>query len=223
MTRYHGAYAEWRQDPEGFWAEAAKAIDWDVPPAQILATAEAPSGRWFEGAQCNTCYNCVDRHVRAGHGARAAIRYDSPVTGTKDVYSYDRLLAEVSALASVLRARGVGRGDRVLIYMPMVPEALVAMLASARLGAVHSVVFGGFSAEELALRDVVVIFDTDPAGRSDTRLRLRPRGFMLALMGKDGAIKARKPSPWDVRELSRSIDKMPMRQQEMQDRRGVDQ
>ncbi|MGR3481157.1 AMP-binding protein [Salipiger marinus] len=159
MTRYHGAYAEWRQDPEGFWTEAAKAIDWDVPPAQILATAEAPSGRWFEGAQCNTCYNCVDRHVRAGHGARAAIRYDSPVTGTKDVYSYDRLLAEVSALASVLRARGVGRGDRVLIYMPMVPEALVAMLASARLGAVHSVVFGGFSAEELALR----IDDAKPA------------------------------------------------------------
>jgi len=152
MSRYHETYARWRDDPESFWAVAATEIEWVRPADKIFAPEQGLFGGWFVGALCNTCHNCVDRHVQAGNGERIAVRYDSPVTGKQVNYSFNRLLREVSALAAIMRQRGVGKGDRVLIYMPMVPEALVAMLACARLGAVHSVVFGGFSAEELALR-----------------------------------------------------------------------
>ena len=149
---YAEVYASWQQDPEGFWMEQAKAIDWVQAPEKALDASRAPLYHWFADAQVNTCYNAVDRHVANGRGDQAAIIYDSPVTDTKRTITYAQLLENVSSLAGALRAKGVEKGDRVIIYMPMVPEALEAMLACARLGAVHSVVFGGFAAHELAVR-----------------------------------------------------------------------
>ena len=150
-----GAFEErWRaslDDPETFWLDAAQAIDWHTPPAQALE-ARPPFYRWFPDGELNVCANALDRHVDAGHGDRTALIYDSPVTGTVRSYSYAQLLDEVARFAGVLAGLGVGRGDRVVVYMPMVPEAAVAMLACARLGAVHSVVFGGFAPRELAVR-----------------------------------------------------------------------
>ena len=151
-SRYHEVYSGWKADPEGFWREAAKGIDWFEEPKQIFDAEAGVYGRWFPDAVCNTCYNAVDRHVAGGRAGQAALIYDSPVTGRKKSLTYAELLAEVVALAAVLRDQGVGKGDRVIIYMPMVPEAVIAMLACARLGAVHSVVFGGFAAKELAAR-----------------------------------------------------------------------
>jgi propionyl-CoA synthetase len=151
-SRYHDAYARWRRDPEGFWAEAARDIDWVEPARQVFDPAAGVYGRWFAGAVCNTCWNAVDRHVHNGRGSQAAIIYDSPLGGTKRTITYDRLLTEVQVLAAILRDFGVQHGDRVILYMPMVPEAVIAMLACARIGAVHSVVFGGFAASELATR-----------------------------------------------------------------------
>jgi propionyl-CoA synthetase len=149
---YREVYEGWKADPEGFWLKAAEAIDWVKPPSRALDDSRAPFYGWFADAQCNTCWNAVDRHVEAGHGDRTAIIYDSPITGTKSSISYAELLDRVSRFAGALSVRGVGKGDRVVIYMPMVPEALIAMLACARLGAIHSVVFGGFAAHELAVR-----------------------------------------------------------------------
>src|SRR5215472_3017986 len=151
-SRYHEVYAAWQRDPLGFWAEAAREIDWIEPPRQIFDAQAGVYGRWFTDAVCNTCWNAVDRHVQAGRGSQAAIIYDSPLAGTKRTITFDRLLTEVQVLAAILRELGVGRGDRVIIYMPMVPEAVFGMLACARIGAVHSVVFGGFAAKELATR-----------------------------------------------------------------------
>jgi propionyl-CoA synthetase len=150
--RYHEIYARAQRDPEAFWADAAQAIDWFEPPRKVFDPAAGIYGRWFVGGVCNTCFNALDRHVVGGRGGQAAIIYDSPVTQTKRTISYAELLAEVKALAAVLRDFGVGKGDRVIIYMPMVPEAAFAMLACARIGAIHSVVFGGFAAKELATR-----------------------------------------------------------------------
>jgi propionyl-CoA synthetase len=153
MGKYAETYARWQEDPVGFWAEAAKAIDWDKPPsASVFDPNLGTYGRWFVGARCNTSYNALDRHVAHGRGEQVAIIYDSPVTGTKRKITYRALLDEVATFAAVLADLGVRKGDRVIIYMPMIPEALVAMLACARLGAVHSVVFGGFAANELATR-----------------------------------------------------------------------
>jgi len=149
---YQDVYEGWKNDPERFWMEAAKAIDWIKPPSRALDDSDAPLYGWFDDAVCNTCHNAVDRHVAAGNGDRVAIIHDSPITGTKSEITYAELLERVSKLAGALAARGVVKGDRVIIYMPMVPEALVAMLACARLGAIHSVVFGGFAAPELAVR-----------------------------------------------------------------------
>ena len=149
---YREIYEGWKADPEGFWMKAAEAIDWVKPPTRALDDSRAPFYGWFADAQCNTCYNAVDRHVEDGHGDRTAIIYDSPITGAKSRLSYAQLLDQVSRFAGALAVRGVGKGDRVVIYMPMVPEALIAMLACARLGAIHSVVFGGFAAHELAVR-----------------------------------------------------------------------
>ena len=140
------------EDPEGFWAEAAGGIDWDRKWAAVLDDSAAPLYRWFTGGVLNTCHNALDRHVAAGRAEQAAIIYDSPVTGTQRTITYRQLLDEVARFAGVLRGLGVGKGDRVIVYMPMVPEAIVAMLACARLGAVHGVVFGGFAARELATR-----------------------------------------------------------------------
>jgi propionyl-CoA synthetase len=151
-SRYAAVYAEWLADPQAFWAKAAERIDWIVPPRRILDPAAGVYGRWFPDATCNTCFNALDRHVAGGRGAQAAILYDSPVTGAKRRISYAELLDEVAVFAAVLRDFGVGKGDRVIVYMPMIPESVVAMLACARIGAVHSVVFGGFAAKELATR-----------------------------------------------------------------------
>jgi propionyl-CoA synthetase len=152
VSRYHDVYARAMRDPVGFWAEAAAAIDWYEPAAKVFDPAMGVYGRWFVGASCNTCFNAVDRHVTRGRGGQNAIIYDSPVTGAKRAITYAELLAEVGMLAAILRDFGVGTGDRVILYMPMVPEAVIAMLACARIGAVHSVVFGGFAAAELAVR-----------------------------------------------------------------------
>jgi propionyl-CoA synthetase len=151
-SHYADVYASWRRNPEGFWAGvAASEIDWFKLWDKPFDPAAGVYGRWFPGAECNTCWNCVDRHAAKRPDATAII-YDSPVTGAKRRIGYGELLAEVQALAAALQKRGVGKGDRVIIYMPMIPEALFAMLACARIGAVHSVVFGGFAAPELAAR-----------------------------------------------------------------------
>lgn len=149
---YELAYERSLKDPEGFWAEAAKDVSWYKPWDKVLDDSRKPFYRWFSGGEVNTCYNAVDRHVEGGRGAQAAIIYDSPVTNTIRTITYAELKDQVSKFAGLLRGLGVGKGDRVIVYMPMVPEAVVAMLACARLGAVHSVVFGGFASNELATR-----------------------------------------------------------------------
>ncbi|MFN7223746.1 MAG: propionyl-CoA synthetase [Paracoccaceae bacterium] len=149
---YSDIYAKWKTDPEGFWMDAAGAIDWTTKPTRALNDDKAPLYEWFTDGMVNTCWNAVDRHVQAGRGHQPAIIHDSPVTGTKHVITYAELLERVARLAGALAAKGVTKGDRVIIYMPMIPEALEAMLACARLGAIHSVVFGGFAAAELAVR-----------------------------------------------------------------------
>ncbi|MDX2425534.1 MAG: AMP-binding protein, partial [Cycloclasticus sp.] len=152
VGQYSEKYVQSLNEPEVFWAEAAKAVDWNQPWDCVLDSSEAPYYRWFSGAKLNTCYNALDRHVKNGRADQAALIYDSPVTDSQKTYSYQQLLDEVSKLAGVLSDLGVSKGDRVLIYMPMIPEGVMAMLACARIGAVHSVVFGGFSAAELATR-----------------------------------------------------------------------
>jgi len=149
---YREAYAASAQDPNAFWLEAADAIDWITKPTKALDDRTAPVYRWFPDAELNTCYNAIDRHVLAGRGDHTAIIYDSAMTGTKKFYTYNELLEKVAAFAGALAKQGISKGDRVLIYMPMIPEAIYAMLACARLGAIHSVVFGGFAANELAVR-----------------------------------------------------------------------
>ena len=145
-------YESWKSNPEQFWMKAAEEINWIKKPSKALWDDNAPIYEWFKDAKVNTCYNAVDRHVETGNGHQTAIIYDSPVTNTKRKISYLELKAQVASLAGGLAARGVTYGDRVIIYMPMVPEALIAMLACARIGAIHSVVFGGFAANELAVR-----------------------------------------------------------------------
>ena len=151
-SRYDDEYARWQNDPEGFWAEAAEDLHWDRRWDTVLDSTRAPFYAWFVGAETNTCYNALDRHVDGGRADQAALIYDSPVTGTKRTFTYRELRDEVARLAGALRVHGVEPGDRVIIYMPMVPQTVMAMLACARLGAVHSVVFGGFAASELATR-----------------------------------------------------------------------
>jgi propionyl-CoA synthetase len=152
MSRYAEAFRQSLDDPEGFWASAVHGIDWYRQPTVVLDKSNPPFYRWFADGVLNTCFNAVDRHVRDGRGDQAALIYDSPVTGTCRTYTYRELLDQVARFAGVLRGLGTGPGDRVVIYMPMIPEAVIAMLACARIGAVHSVVFGGFAAPELAAR-----------------------------------------------------------------------
>lgn len=149
---YKDVYARWKADPEGFWMEQAEAIDWVRKPSKALWDQNAPLYEWFKDGLVNTCWNAVDRHVAAGRGPQYALIYDSPVTGRTHKITYSELRNRVATLAGALKAKGVEKGDRVIIYMPMVPEAVEAMLACARLGAIHSVVFGGFAANELAVR-----------------------------------------------------------------------
>jgi propionyl-CoA synthetase len=152
VDRYQTEYARSLARPEEFWTDAARAIAWDRPWDRVLDDRAAPMYRWFAGARLNVCHNALDRHVEAGHGDRPALIYDSPVTATVRRYTYAELRDTTARMAGVLAELGVSRGDRVLIYMPMVPETLMAMLACARLGAIHSVVFGGFASAELATR-----------------------------------------------------------------------
>jgi propionyl-CoA synthetase len=149
---YKKARASSLADPAGYWSGPAELIEWVTPPAVVLDEASPPFYRWYPDGMLNTSVNALDRHVKAGHGDRVAVLFDSPVTGSARSLTYAELLEQVAAFAGGLRGLGVARGDRVVIYLPMVPEALVAMLACARLGAVHSVVFGGFAAKELAAR-----------------------------------------------------------------------
>src|SRR6516162_11238259 len=136
MGAYQQAFRRSLADPEAFWGEAARLIDWYRQPTAVLDRLNAPLYRWFTGGTLNTCFNAVDRHVRDGRGGQAALIYDSPVAGVQRTYSYAELLAEVARFAGVLRGLGVGKGDRVIIYLPMIPEAVIAMLACARIGAV---------------------------------------------------------------------------------------
>lgn len=151
MSTYKENYESWKNDPEGYWAKQAEKITWDKRWDQVFDANDGPFGRWFKGAKCNTCFNALDRHVVDRPG-QAAIIYHSQMTGEVKEITYEALLAEVEAFAKVIQNQGVEKGDRVIIYMPMIPEAAIAMLACARLGAVHSVVFGGFAAEELSVR-----------------------------------------------------------------------
>ena len=169
MGGYRELFEASVRDPSGFWAEAARAVSWTREPQRILDDTNPPFYRWFPDAELNTCANALDRHVADGRGDQPALIYDSPVTDTKRVYTYRELLDETARFAGALRGLGVGKGDRVVVYMPMVPEAVIAMLACARLGAVHSVVFGGFAAHELAVR----IDDVRPDGGRDGVVRDR--------------------------------------------------
>ncbi|MGI9297037.1 MAG: propionyl-CoA synthetase [Gammaproteobacteria bacterium] len=149
---YRRMFESARRDPEEFWAAAARELAWRAPWNTVLDDGDAPFYRWFEGGELNTCENAVDRHVADGYGGQTALIYDSPLAGVKEFFTYAQLQTETAKIAGALRASGVEYGDRVVIYMPMVPEAVFAMLACARIGAVHSVVFGGFSSKELAAR-----------------------------------------------------------------------
>lgn len=149
---YEATYVKWQTDPQGFWAEAAAAIDWQKPWEQVLDDSNPPFYRWFTGGVLNTCHNALDRHVENGRADQLALIYDSPMTDSVQTFTFSQLRDEVARLAGALRKLGVAKGDRVIIYMPMVPEAVMAMLACARIGAIHSVVFGGFAANELATR-----------------------------------------------------------------------
>lgn len=150
--RYSEIYERSLADPEGFWLEAARDAVWVKPPERALDSSNPPFYRWFPGGQINTCYNALDRHVLEGRGDQAALIYDSPVTDTIQSFTYRKLLSRVAKFAGALAGLGVRKGDRVILYLPMIPEAVIAMLACARLGAVHSVVFGGFAPRELATR-----------------------------------------------------------------------
>ena len=149
---YKKVYNSWKNDPEAFWMTAADAIDWVTKPSKALVADRAPFYEWFSDSEVNTCYNAVDRHVLNGRGDQKAIIYDSPMTGTKYSITFSELLEKVSVLAGALTNIGISKGDRVIIYMPMIPEGIISMLACARIGAIHSVVFGGFAANELAVR-----------------------------------------------------------------------
>ena len=156
---YRKQYQQSIENPDEFWAGAASDLEWTTRWERVLDDSNAPFYEWFSGGEINTCYNAIDRHCAAGRGKQAALIYDSPVTDQVITYTYDQLLDEVSRFAGALRNCGVGKGDRVIVYMPMIPQAAIAMLACARIGAIHSVVFGGFAAKELATR----ILDAKPA------------------------------------------------------------
>lgn len=188
---YAEIYQSWKSDPEAYWLKQAEAIDWVEAPTKALFDRGNDMYEWFADAKVNTCYNAVDRHVEAGRGAQAAIIYDSPVTGIKQRITYSDLQARVSSLAGALRAKGVEKGDRVIIYMPMVPEALEAMLACARLGAIHSVVFGGFSASELSVR----IDDCTPKAIIAASCGIEPNRIVQYKPLLDGAIEQATHKP----------------------------
>ena len=188
---YHAEYDAWKSDPESYWLNAAQAIDWDVAPTRALFERGNNIYEWFSEARVNTCYNAVDRHVENGRGDQVAIIHDSPITNSQSKITYAELQTRVASLAGALAAKGVGKGDRIIIYMPMVAEALEAMLACARLGAVHSVVFGGFAANELAVR----INDCTPKAIIAASCGLEPNRVVEYKPLLDGAIELADHKP----------------------------
>ena len=188
---YYAEYDAWKSDPESYWLNAAQAIDWDVAPTRALFERGNNIYEWFSEARVNTCYNAVDRHVENGRGDQVAIIHDSPITNSQSKITYAELQTRVASLAGALAAKGVGKGDRVIIYMPMVAEALEAMLACARLGAVHSVVFGGFAANELAVR----INDCTPKAIIAASCGLEPNRVVEYKPLLDGAIELADHKP----------------------------
>ena len=198
-TRYDDTFAAWRRDPTGWWQAAASGMSWNTPPARAFDPTLGVYGRWFPGGRLNTCFNAVDRHVAAGRGAQAAIIWDSPMTGRVETITYAGLQDRVARTAGALAARGVARGDCVVIYMPMVPEAAIAMLACARLGAVHSVVFGGFAAAELAAR----IADAKPRAIISASCGLEPGRIVKYKPLLDAAIGLSPHKPSAVLILQR--------------------
>jgi len=191
MGGYRELFTASIKDPEAFWAQAAQAVSWLRPPPQIFDDSRLPFYRWFPGATLNTCANALDRHVADGRGQQAALIYDSPVTGAKRTYTYSELLDQTARFAGALRALGVAKGDRVVIYMPMIPEAVIAMLACARLGAVHSVVFGGFAAHELATR----IDDARPTVVVSASCGIEPSGPVEYKPMLDAALQSARHKP----------------------------
>jgi len=189
---YQDAYTAWQSDPQKFWADAAEGIDWYKKWDTVLDESNPPFYRWFQGGEVNTCYNALDRHVENGRADQLALVYDSPVTNTIKRYTYRELRDEVATLAGAMVNLGVGKGDRVIIYMPMVPEAAMAMLACARIGAIHSVVFGGFAANELAIR----IDDAQPTTILSASCGIEPTRLVEYKPLLDEAIElaAHKPS-----------------------------
>src|SRR5277367_6317952 len=190
-SRYYQVYARSLRDPEEFWSEAAAEIDWIEPAKKIFDSSLGLYGRWFAGAVVNTCYNALDRHVAGGRADQLALIHDSPLTGNVTTFTYAQMLHEVQTLAAVMQDFGVAKGDRVILYMPMVPEAVVAMLACARIGAVHSVVFGGFAAKELATR----IEDAKPKLIFSASCGLEPGRIVHYKPLLDEAIRLSRPKP----------------------------
>ncbi len=188
---YRDVYDSWKNDPEAFWMEAAKAIDWYEKPTRALDDSNAPLYEWYTDGVMNTCYNALDRHIEAGKGDQVAIIHDSPMTKSVHKLTYSELRDRVASLAGALRAKGVEKGDRVVIYMPMVPEAIEAMLACARIGAIHSVVFGGFAANELATR----IDDAKPKAIIAASCGLEPGRVIHYKPLVDGAIELASHKP----------------------------
>ena len=188
---YAQVYARWEQDPDGFWLEAAQAIDWVEAPKTGVTDKGDGFYDWFADAKVNTCWNALDRHVEAGRGDQAAVIYDSPMTSSTRTISYREMRDEAAQFAGALAAQGIGKGDRVIVYMPMVPEALVAMLACARLGAIHSVVFGGFASNELAVR----IDDATPKAIIAASCGLEPGRVVAYKPLLDGAIELATHKP----------------------------
>jgi len=203
---YNDVYESWKADPEAFWMKAAAEIDWTKDPSKALFDENAPIYEWFSDAMVNTCYNAVDRHVENGRADQTAIIYDSPITNTKKTISFAELQTRVASLAGALRAKGIEKGDRVIIYMPMVPEALEAMLACARLGAVHSVVFGGFASNELAVR----INDATPKAIIAASCGLEPGRVVHYKPLIDGAIEMADHKPDFCVVLQRHHEKATM-------------
>src|SRR5437870_7577324 len=200
-------------EPETFWAEAAAAIDWVEPWQRVLDDTRAPFYRWFSGGRLNTCHNALDRHVENGRAEQTALIYDSPVTETVARFTYRELRDAVARFAGALAAQGVERGDRVIVYMPMVPEAVIAMLACARLGAVHSVVFGGFAANELATR----IEDAKPKVIVSASCGIEPGRLVEYKPLLDAAIAAVDSKPERCIVLQR-----PMLEAELDPRRDIE-
>jgi len=188
---YASVYQAWKDDPESFWMQAAEAIDWVKPPSFALSGDKAGEYAWFADSEMNTCYNAVDRHVEAGKGDETALIYDSPITGRISKTTFAELQQRVAKLAGGLVAKGVTKGDRVVIYMPMVTDTIVAMLACARIGAVHSVVFGGFAAAELAVR----IDDATPKAIIAASCGLEPGRVVEYKPLLDGAIELSMHKP----------------------------